>query len=135
MDTLNPLQRSAVMARVRSKDTVPELIVRRLTHGLGYRYRLHQRALPGTPDLVFSARNKVIFIHGCFWHRHKGCALARLPKSRSDFWLSKLEGNARRDAYNVRELRKKRWGVMTIWECQLRDMARLERRIKRFLDA
>lgn len=135
MDTLNPLQRSAVMARVRSKDTVPELIVRRLTYGLGYRYRLHLRALPGTPDLVFSARNKVIFIHGCFWHRHKGCALARLPKSRSDFWLSKLEGNTRRDAHNVRELRKKRWGVMTIWECQLRDMARLERRIKRFLDA
>lgn len=135
MDTLDPRQRSARMALVRGKNTKPELLVRRLVHGLGYRYRLHQRDLPGTPDLVFSARGKVILVHGCFWHRHGGCALARLPKSRSEFWLPKLEGNATRDARNVRALRRLGWGVMTIWECQLRDTARLVGRMRRFLDA
>jgi DNA mismatch endonuclease (patch repair protein) len=135
MDTLSSPQRSARMALVHAKNTKPELFVRRLTHGLGYRYRLHRRNLPGTPDLVFPGRGKVIFVHGCFWHRHEGCALARLPKSRSEFWVPKLEGNAVRDAHNIRLLRRLGWGVMTIWECQLRDTARLARRIRRFLDA
>ena len=135
MDTLNPQQRSARMALVRSKDTKPELFVRRLVHGLGYRYRLHRRDLPGTPDLVFSGRGKVILVHGCFWHRHKDCALARLPRSRENFWLPKLEGNAARDARNLGALRRLGWGVMTIWECQLRDVPRLVNRIGRFLDA
>ena len=135
MDTLDPRQRSARMALVRGKNTKPELLVRRLVHGFGYRYRLHRRDLPGTPDLVFPGRGKIIFVHGCFWHRHKGCALARLPKSRGEFWLPKLEGNAARSARHVRALRRLGWGVMTIWECQLRDTARLARRIRRFLDA
>lgn len=135
MDTLDPQQRSARMALVRAKNTKPELLVRRLVHGLRYRYRLHRRDLPGTPDLVFPGRHKIIFVHGCFWHRHADCALARLPKSRSKFWLLKLEGNAKRDARNVRALRRQGWGVMTIWECQLRDKARLATRIGRFLDA
>lgn len=135
MDTLNPPQRSARMALVRGKNTKPELLVRRLVHGLGYRYRLHRRDLPGTPDLVFPGRGKIIFVHGCFWHRHKGCVLARLPKSRGEFWVPKLEGNAARDAHNICALRRLGWGVMTIWECQLRDTARLARRIRRFLDA
>jgi DNA mismatch endonuclease (patch repair protein) len=123
------------MALVRAKDTKPELLVRRLVHGMGYRYRLHRRDLPGTPDLVFPGRGKVIFMHGCFWHRHTGCALARLPKSRGDFWLPKLTANAARDARNVRALRRLGWRVMTIWECQLGDTAKLASRIRRFLDA
>ncbi len=135
MDTLTPRERSARMALVRGKDTKPEMLVRRLVHGMGYRYRLHRRDLPGTPDLVFPARGKVIFIHDCFWHRHAGCALARLPKSRADFWLPKLTANAERDARNVRALRRLGWGVLTIWECQLRDAAALTKRIRRFLDA
>jgi DNA mismatch endonuclease (patch repair protein) len=135
MDTLDEGQRSVRMALIRSKNTKPELLVRRLVHGLGYRYRLHRRALPGTPDLVFPGRSKVIFVHGCFWHRHPGCALVRLPKSRPEFWVPKLEGSAERDARDVRALRRLGWSVMTIWECQLRDMARLENRIRRFLDA
>lgn len=135
MDTLTPAERSSRMALVRAKDTKPELLVRRLVHGMGYRYRLHRRDLPGTPDLVFPARSKVIFIHGCFWHRHAHCALARLPKSRGDFWLPKLTANAERDARNVRALRRLGWSVLTIWECQLGDTARLANRIRRFLDA
>ncbi|WP_082124795.1 very short patch repair endonuclease [Lysobacter capsici] len=135
MDTLSARDRSRRMALVRAKDSKPELVVRRLVHRLGYRYRLHRRDLPGTPDLVFPAREKVIFVHGCFWHRHAGCGLARLPKSRLDFWLPKLEGNARRDARNVRALRKLGWRVMIIWECQVRDLERLESRVRRFLDA
>lgn len=135
MDTLEPEQRSARMALVRSKDTKPEMIVRKLVHALGYRYRLHRRDLPGTPDLVFPGRTKVIFVHGCFWHRHKDCERARLPKSRGEFWLPKLQANATRDARNARRLRTLGWGVMTIWECQLSDIERLTSRIRRFLNA
>jgi DNA mismatch endonuclease (patch repair protein) len=135
MDTLTPAERSERMALVRAKDTKPELLVRRLVHGMGYRYRLHRRDLPGTPDLVFPGRSKVIFIHGCFWHRHARCALARLPKSRGDFWLPKLTANAERDARNVRALRRLGWSVLTIWECQLGDTAKLASRIRRFFDA
>jgi DNA mismatch endonuclease (patch repair protein) len=135
MDTLTPAERSARMALVRSKDTKLELLVRRLVHRMGYRYRLHRRDLPGTPDLVFPGRRKLIFIHGCFWHRHARCALARMPKSRSDFWLPKLTANAERDARNVRALRRLGWSVLTIWECQLGDTAKLANRIRRFLDA
>ncbi|WP_244746170.1 very short patch repair endonuclease [Paraburkholderia terricola] len=135
MDTLTPAERSERMALVRAKDTKPELLVRRLVHGMGYRYRLHRRDLPGTPDLVFPGRGKVIFIHGCFWHRHARCALARLPKSRGDFWLPKLTANAERDVRNLRALRRLGWSVLTIWECQLGDTAKLASRIRRFLDA
>ena len=135
MDTLTSAERSARMALVRAKDTKPELLVRRLVHGMGYRYRLHQRNLPGTPDLVFAGRGKVIFIHGCFWHRHPRCALARLPKSRGEFWLPKLTANAERDARNMRALRRLGWSVLTIWECQFGDTAKLANRIRRFLDA
>jgi len=95
MDSLTPEQRSALMARIRSKGTGPELFVRRLVHGMGYRYRLHRRSLPGTPDLVFPGRGKVIFVHGCFWHKHAKCV--RLPKSRTDYWHPKLELNRQRD--------------------------------------
>ena len=137
MDSLSPKERSERMARVRGKDTRPELLVRRLVFALGYRYRLHARDLPGRPDLVFRKRRKVIFVHGCFWHRHAagGCALARLPKSRLDFWLPKLEGNKDRDKRNKRALARDGWKVLTIWECQLGDAKRLRTTIRRFLDA
>jgi DNA mismatch endonuclease (patch repair protein) len=136
-DTLTPAERSARMALVRNKDTKPELLVRRLVHGLGYRYRLHVPDLPGRPDLVFRPRRKVIFVHGCFWHRHDDpeCKLARLPRSRADFWLPKLEGNRARDARVVKELEDKGWKVLTIWECQTKARASLEARIREFLEA
>jgi DNA mismatch endonuclease (patch repair protein) len=135
MDTLNLAERSALMARVKGKHTKSELLVRRLVHGMGYRYRLHRRDLPGTPDLVFTGRHKVIFAIGCFRHRHTDCALARLPKSRSEFWLPKLTANAERDARNVRESERLGWGVLTIWECQLGDTAKLAEKVRGFLDA
>src|SRR5580700_10322076 len=123
------------MARVRSKNSRPEMFVRKLVFSLGYRYRLHARDLPGHPDLVFRKLGKVIFVHGCFWHRHASCGLARLPKSRLDFWLPKLEGNKKRDERNKQALQREGWKVMTIWECQLKKPGRLGERITRFLDA
>lgn len=135
MDALLPAARSKVMARVRSKHTRPELMVRRLTHAMGYRYRLHGNDLPGRPDLVFRSAKKVIFVNGCFWHRHNACALARLPKSRVEFWLPKLEKNRVRDIRNRRALARRGWKVLTVWECQLKDIDRLRTRIERFLDA
>ncbi len=123
------------MGRVRSKDTGPELIVRRLVHAMGFRYRLHGKDLPGRPDLVFRRRGKVIFVHGCFWHRHDGCVLARLPKSRTDFWLPKLEANKERDERNRRDLKRSGWKVLTVWECQLSRVELLRKKIRRFLDA
>lgn len=137
MDTLSRRERSERMSRVRGTNTKPELVVRKLVFSLGYRYRLHARDLPGHPDLVFRKKRKVIFVHGCFWHRHSArkCALARLPKSRLDFWVPKLEGNKKRDARNRRVLIKAGWHVLTIWECELKDTKRLGGRITRFLDA
>jgi DNA mismatch endonuclease, patch repair protein len=135
VDSLTPRERSQVMAGVRSKDTRPELLVRKLVFALGYRYRLHKRSLPGCPDLVFAPRGKVIFVHGCFWHRHSRCTLARLPKSRIDFWVPKLEGNKRRDEKNRRALTRQGWKVLTIWECQLSKTDHLSAVIRRFLDA
>jgi DNA mismatch endonuclease, patch repair protein len=136
-DTLTPLERSARMARVRGKDTKPEMSVRRLVHGMGYRYRLHAGDLPGRPDLVFRKRCKVIFVHGCFWHRHDdpGCKLARLPRSRLAFWGPKLEGNRARDERVVSELEGRGWTVLTVWECQIKTDASLGAKIRKFLDA
>lgn len=123
------------MAKVRSKDTKPEMQVRRLLHSLGYRYRLHCKDLPGHPDIVFRGCGKVIFVNGCFWHRHAKCPLARLPKSRLDFWLPKLESNRKRDQRVKRALYRDGWKVMIIWECQVENTELLEKRIRRFLDA
>ncbi len=135
MDNVSPARRSEIMGRVRSRDTKPEMVVRRLVHAMGYRYRLHARDLPGRPDLVFRPRCKAIFIHGCFWHRHPSCVLARLPKSREDFWLPKLEANRQRDLKNERALQDAGWKVLAVWECELGDVAELKNRIKEFLDA
>src|ERR1043166_4715922 len=119
MDVFDAEQRSAVMRAVKSKGTKPEIKVRRLLHKAGYRYRLHRKDLPGNPDLVFPSRRAVIFVHGCFWHRHKGCG--RMPKSKLSYWLPKLEANKTRDQKNQRALRRSGWRVLVIWECQLRD--------------
>lgn len=137
MDTLNSAARSERMSRVRAKNTSPELTVRRLVHRLGYRFRLHRRDLPGTPDLAFPGRRKVIFVHGCFWHRHPDpdCKLARMPKSRQEFWGPKLEGNRARDLRKEAAVKEAGWGVMTVWECELRDLTSLENRIRTFLDS
>jgi len=134
MDTLTHEQRSERMSLVRSKDTKPELAVCRLVSSLRYRYRKHVRALPGAPDLVFTGRRKVIFVHGCFWHRH-ACVLGRMPKSREEFWRPKLEGNRVRDRRTVRQLRDEGWCVLVIWECQTANLDRLARRVRKFLDA
>ena len=136
-DTLSKTERSERMARVRGKDTKPELLLRSLVHGMGYRYRLHQKGLPGKPDIVFSSRRKVIFMHGCFWHRHDdpACKLARLPKSRSEFWLPKLEGNQVRDKRNIEALEQLGWASLVVWECQMRSPELVGKRVRAFLDA
>lgn len=123
------------MARVRAKDTRPEMMVRRLVYSMGYRYRLHDRSLPGTPDLVFRRAHKLIFVHGCFWHRHAGCALARWPKSRTSFWRKKLLANKERDRLNLRRLRRAGWSVLVVWECQLAKPLPLRKLLGGFLDA
>lgn len=133
-DTLTPEERSHRMSQVRSTDTKPELVVRRLVHGMGYRYRLHRRDLPGTPDLVFPARKAVVFVHGCFWHHHEGCSLARIPKSRIEFWTKKLQGNRERDIRDEGALRAAGWRVLIVWECELKDREALSQRLRRFLD-
>lgn len=135
MDTLTLDERSERMARIRGKDTKPELLVRRLIHGMGYRYRLHGKGLPGRPDLVFPGHRKVIFVHGCFWHRHPdpACKLARLPKSKQDYWIPKLTANRRRDVDNQEALQGMRWEVMIIWECELKNLEALKAHIKSFL--
>jgi len=131
------LERSLQMARVRSKDTKPEMAVRRLVHRLGYRYRLHRRDLPGSPDLVFPGRRKVILVHGCFWHRHPDptCKRARMPKTRVEFWVPKLEANAERDARTLQALEALGWEALTLWECEIESNRDLEQRIIRFLES
>lgn len=121
------------MASVKAKDTRPEMLVRRLLFSLGFRYRLHDRGLPGSPDIVFRGRKKAIFVHGCFWHRHEGCPLARLPKSRLDFWIPKLEGNRERDARKLLQLQSQGWDALVIWECELKDLNLLEKKLNGFL--
>ena len=134
-DVLTPEQRRFCMSRIQGRDTKPEMIVRRMLHALGYRYRLHVRALPGTPDLVFPSRGKIIFVHGCFWHRHN-CRYGRVrPATRREFWRRKLEGNQQRDRQTRRKLRRMGWDVLTVWECQTRAPDVLLGRLVRYLGA
>lgn len=121
------------MARVGPKDTKPELVVRRMLHAMGRRFRLHRRDLPGTPDIVFPAFKKAIFVHGCFWHRHPGCSKATTPKTRTEFWNDKFDRNVERDGRKERELRAAGWDVCTIWECETRDIAALDHRLRQWL--
>ena len=136
-DKLSPSRRSANMSAIRSANTKPELIVRRLVTALGYRYRLHRKDLPGKPDIVFGPARKVIFVHGCFWHMHpkKNCSDSRAPKSNTGYWSSKLARNAARDRQNRQRLRALGWRVLTIWDCETKDDARLRARVRKFLGA
>ena len=126
-------ERSAQMALVRGKNTKPEIIVRRIVHRLGYRFRLHRADLPGHPDLAFVGRRKVIFVHGCFWHRHQACKSTRTPKIRVEFWKQKFKDNVRRDAAARRALATAGWRSFVIWECEVKDTNTLEKQIRRFL--
>jgi DNA mismatch endonuclease, patch repair protein len=132
-DTVSRRRRREIMSAVKGKNTAPEMAVRRLVHGMGYRYGLHRRDLPGSPDLVFRSRRKVVFVHGCFWHAHRCPAGDRIPKTRSEFWAAKIESNRRRDIRNKRELSRLGWSYMVIWECELKANVRLARRLARFL--
>ena len=133
VDTRTPEQRRRIMQAVKSKNTTPELSVRRLLHRMGYRYRLHREDLPGKPDIAFLSRRRAIFVHGCFWHGH-GCRRGRPPKSRPDYWLPKLRANIARDRAKVEQLEVIGWRVLTVWQCELSDLDTLTARIRRFLD-
>jgi len=132
-DVLTPEQRSKCMSRIKSTDTKPEMTVRRLVHGMGYRYRLHKKDLPGKPDMVFPRLNKIIFVHGCFWHMHK-CKYGKVvPKKNHDFWHKKRLSNVERDKRNIKSLKKSGWDVLVIWECWTKDTEKLQERIREFL--
>ena len=123
------------MSAIRAEGMKPEMVVRKMVYRMGYRYRLHQHHLPGRPDLVFSSRKKVIFVHGCFWHQHdlRTCKIVRLPKSNTSYWIPKLKTNAERDSQHYRSLKELGWAVLVIWECEIADMKSIERRVRRFL--
>ena len=131
-DTLSPEARSLLMSRIRGKDTKPEMIVRRLAHGLGYRFRLHRKDLPGRPDLVFPRLRKVVFVHGCFWHRHD-CPRGTIPKTNNEFWTAKLARNMERDAATLAALKSAGWSALVVWECETKDEAVLGDRLNTFL--
>lgn len=134
-DHLTASERSENMRRIRGRDSAPELTVRRLAHRLGYRFRLHRSGLPGRPDLVFPSRHKVIFVHGCFWHRHVGCRYAYTPKSNVEFWLSKFAANVARDERVNGQLVGSGWDVLVLWECETRDANLIANRLRAFLGA
>lgn len=125
MDRLTPERRSEVMSRIRGKDTRPEMVVRRFLHAKGMRYHLHDRKLPGTPDLVFPSRKVAVFVHGCFWHGHEGCKRATLPATRTEFWFEKIKANVERDRRAEASLHEAGWKVIVVWQCEI-DQDRLE---------
>ncbi len=130
MDIKSPKARSLNMAAVRSKNTKPEIAVRKLLHAAGYRFRLHSKDLPGSPDIVLPKLKTVVFVNGCFWHRHPGCRFAAVPATRSDFWIHKFEENVQRDKRNYDLLRTLGWRVIVIWECEISSISD----IRKFLD-
>ena len=132
-DIFDPEKRSEIMSRIRGRDTRPELIVRRIAHALGFRFRLHRKDLPGRPDIVFPRHQAVIVVHGCFWHRHPGCKRASSPKTRVRYWQNKFEDNVVRDKRNETALRDLGWKVMVIWECETKDHEAVAARIESFL--
>ncbi len=133
MDIVDPARRSAMMAAIRGKDTAPEIRVRRAAHALGHRFRIHRADLPGRPDLVFPGRHKVLFVHGCYWHRHEGCRYAMMPKSNTEFWSTKFEKNKARDERVMTELVDLGWDPFVVWECETRDAKVLRERIASIL--
>jgi len=132
IDRVSEEKRSYIMSSVGSKDTGPELVVRKMLHRLGYRYRLHKRGLPGSPDVVFQGRKKVVFIHGCFWHGH-GCKYGRLPKSKKEYWEKKIKMNRKRDKRNIQELEDLGWSALVIWQCELKEAEAVKARLVNFL--
>lgn len=134
VDTFAPAERAEVMRRVRGKDTGPEMAVRSLVHRMGFRFRLHRRDLPGNPDLVFPSRQRVIFVHGCFWHGHDCRAGRNRPSSNTGYWTAKLDRNCARDAVNRRRLWNLGWRVLVIWECELKNLERVRKRVARFFE-
>ena len=126
MDRLDPARRSANMAKVRGKNTGPELLVRRIAHAMGLRFRLHRSDLPGSPDLVLPRHKLVVFVHGCFWHRHEGCRRASVPATRQEFWDGKFAATVERDRRNLTVLEQSGWKVLTLWECELKDASAVE---------
>lgn len=131
--TIDPA-RSALMSKVKGKDTRPELVVRRTLHGLGARYRLHRKDLPGSPDIVMTSRKVALFVHGCFWHRHENCKMASTPKTREEFWNAKFDANVARDQRNAASLEQMGWRVEVIWECETKKAEQLSIRIAKLLD-
>ncbi|MCC6345678.1 MAG: DNA mismatch endonuclease Vsr [Nitrospirales bacterium] len=134
-DKVSASKRRQIMSSIRGKNTEPELSVRRLVHAMGYRYRLHSKMLPGRPDMVFTRRKKVIFVHGCFWHMHPKCPKGRPPKSNLDYWLPKLKENRRRDLRNQKELRRRGWQALIVWQCELKNIGKLADKIALFLES
>ncbi len=134
MDTVSPEERSRIMSHVKGRDTTPEKRVRSLLHSMGYRFRLQRADLPGKPDIVLPKFKTVIFVNGCFWHRHPGCKRATLPKSNAEFWRQKLEKNVARDRRNIQTLKDLGWYVLIIWECELKDTRTLQARLSDFFE-
>jgi DNA mismatch endonuclease (patch repair protein) len=132
-DRLTPQERSRNMSRVKGRDTKPELLVRSIVHRLGYRFRLHGKRLPGSPDVVLPRHRKVIFVHGCFWHGHSGCRRAARPSTNREFWDRKIDGNIARDASNLEALRQAGWEVLVIWQCAMKDREHLKHTLSEFL--
>ena len=133
-DTVSPEVRSRIMAQIKSKGMKPEMTVRRLLHGLGYRYRLHRKDLPGRPDLVFVSRRKVVFVNGCFWHNHANCDKVRVPSTNTEYWTAKLQRNSERDKKNLALLAEMGWEATTVWECELDDLESVTAQLIDFLD-
>ncbi|MGE4519058.1 MAG: very short patch repair endonuclease [Desulfobacteraceae bacterium] len=134
MDNLTRAHRSWNMSRIKSRDTKPELIVRSILHRMGYRFRLHRKDLPGKPDIVLSKYNTIIFVHGCFWHRHEGCKYAYFPKSKVDFWEAKFQANIKRDAEVLDQLSEMGWNVLIIWECEVKKTDFIIDRLKSYFE-
>jgi DNA mismatch endonuclease (patch repair protein) len=134
-DHVDPSKRSLNMAAIHSKGTRPEMAVQKIIRSLGYRFGTNNVKLPGKPDLVFRSRRKVIFVHGCFWHRHKGCGRSSTPATRSEFWQSKFSSNVTRDRRVGRELKKLGWAVLVVWQCELRNPGKLMERLDDYLKA
>ena len=138
MDKLTPDQRSKLMSSIRSKDMIPEIIVRQLLHKMGYRFRLHVQSMPGKPDVVLSKHRKIVFVHGSSWHQHnnKSCKKSHLPKSNIEYWIPKLKRNAERDKKHFKELKKLGWSTLIIWECETKDKdtEKLASKIKQFMN-
>ena len=131
MDIISEERRSWNMSRIKGKDTKPELVVRSILHKMGYRFRLHRKDLPGTPDIVLPKYKTVIFLHGCFWHRHKGCKYAYTPKSRVKFWKDKFAETVKRDKQHLKQLKENGWEVFIVWECETKDMDNLKKIINK----